>query len=129
MVFGKTIVIASLLVMICSAPANAWGKREQGFLLGAATVLTLPHLINHNRHYDESARYYNDGYYRYAPNTAYRSNTPTTVVNIEQNAPEVIYIERDDGIPMHRKVKTHNYINNKQVDHIIIERKITVVNR
>ena len=117
--FVKTMVIASLLVTICSIPANAWGKKEQGFLLGTAAALTLPHLIKH-RHYEPVY----GKYYHHAPNT---HHSPI-IINIEQSTPQIVYV-KDDNIPMHRKAKTHNYINNKQVDRITIEQKVTIVNR
>ncbi|MDR0761970.1 MAG: hypothetical protein LBF13_02840 [Campylobacteraceae bacterium] len=111
----KTMIVASLLIIACSIPANAWGKKEQGFLLGAATALTLPYLISNHR-YHEPVKHYG-GHHRYAPNTVYTHT----------NAPTIIYIENvqnDDNIPPHRRVKSHHYINNQQAD-----RKVIIINQ
>ncbi|MDR1008168.1 MAG: hypothetical protein LBL65_06360 [Campylobacteraceae bacterium] len=126
--FGKTIIMALLFVVMFSIPANAWGKKEQGFLLGAATAVTLPHLINH-RHY-EPARYYS-GHYRNRDILYARPDEPT-IINIERDAPEIIYIENvknDDNILMHRRVRTHNYLNNRQADRIIIQQRVIIIDR
>jgi hypothetical protein len=133
----KVTAIVSLLTMLCASNANAWGKKEQGFLLGAAAVLTLPHLIDSRHHYKSNVytdrRYYDGGHhYRYAPNVVHAP----TIVKVEQSKPQIIYVEtnkEDANIPMHRKIKSHNYIySDHQPTRVIIEHadgSATVVER
>ncbi|MDR0666954.1 MAG: hypothetical protein LBF71_06055 [Campylobacteraceae bacterium] len=128
----KTVVIASLLVMICTVPANAWGKKEQGFLLGAATALTLPHLLHSRPYYQSNAhigRYYHDRDRHYTPNIVHAP----TIVKVEQSRPQIIYVQTDDvSVPAHRKVKSHNYIHNNNPQRVIIEHAngaVTIVER
>ncbi|MDR2790656.1 MAG: hypothetical protein LBB59_06755 [Campylobacteraceae bacterium] len=121
----KTAAVVSLLAMLCASQANAFGKREQRLMWGAAAILTLPHLLDHRHHNSYGASYgnrhyntyggkhhynYNQGRY-YAPNVV---NTQPVVVQVEQPKPQIIYVEKaneaDAGIPMHRRVKPHNYV-------------------
>jgi hypothetical protein len=61
-----------------------------------------------NRHY------YDRGYYHY--------NAPTAPVVVKQSEPKIIYVERaKEDAPMHRRIKTHNYIYNQQPTRVIIE--------
>ncbi|MDR2081025.1 MAG: hypothetical protein LBP54_03960 [Campylobacteraceae bacterium] len=130
----KTAATVSLLAMLCASQANALGKREQRLLWGTAAVLTLPYLLSHNRHhnsyYAPSYNYnsgkhhynYNKGRY-YAPQVV---NTQPVVVQVEQPKPQIIYVEKaneaDTSVPIHRRVKPHNYIyGSNQPLRVIVE--------
>ncbi|MDR1615373.1 MAG: YrzE family protein [Campylobacteraceae bacterium] len=113
----KTAAIISLLTIFCAGYANAWSKKDQRFLWGAAVGLTLPHMLvhrHHNSYYGSTytdRHHYNYNYNRgrhYAPAVV---NTPPVVVQVEQPKPQIIYVEMDTSVPMHRKVKPHNYIH------------------
>ncbi|MDR2100456.1 MAG: hypothetical protein LBP40_06505 [Campylobacteraceae bacterium] len=123
----KTTAIISLLAMLCASSASAWGKREQNFLWGTAALITLPYLFGHHKNSTPSyidRRYYDTGRY-HAPNVVH--HTPTTIVNVEPSRPQIIYVEKvkdDNNVPIHRRVKSHNYIygsNQQQPTRVIVE--------
>jgi hypothetical protein len=125
----KTAATVSLLAMLCASHANAWGKREQRFVWGAAAVLTLPYLLNHRHHSYYGSTYTDRHYYNYdkgrhyAPNVV---NTQPIIVQVEQPRPQIIYVEKakeeDTNILIHRRAKPHNYIyGNTQSLRVIVE--------
>jgi hypothetical protein len=50
----KTTTIAATVALsiatLSAAPAQAWGKKEQGFVAGVATAIIIDELIDNNRH-------------------------------------------------------------------------------
>jgi hypothetical protein len=105
----KTIAAIALITTLAAANAQAWGKKEQGILIGAGAALMLPHLLNPNTYtYKEPVRYVEQPV-QYVYQTRYAE-------------PKVIYVEKDDGRFSHRRAKRHNYINNRGAgDKVIIE--------
>ncbi|MDR3345667.1 MAG: hypothetical protein LBS73_00690 [Campylobacteraceae bacterium] len=109
----KTIAIVSLIAMLGAVNAQAWGKKEQGILIGAGAALLLPPLLQAatTPRYSEPVRYVEQPM-RYTQ-------------RVEQ--PRVIYvdryIDRDERGFSHRTARGHNYINNQNQggDRIIIE--------
>ncbi|MDR1975930.1 MAG: hypothetical protein LBQ18_02930 [Campylobacteraceae bacterium] len=120
----KTAAIISLLTMLCAVNASAWGKKEQGILIGAAAALTLPHLLNNHRY--DSSGYYNNNF-RYSTDILYARPSAPTVVN------KVIYVEKNGNDPMHRRAKFHNYIHDQQQPtRVIVEHAdgtVTIIER
>lgn len=49
--------IAALSVSLTSAPAFAWGKKEQGFVAGVATAIIVDQLIEGSRDRNQRQRY------------------------------------------------------------------------
>lgn len=70
-----TVIIAALI----SAPAFAWGDREQGALAGAAGVLLLQHI---NRAHQAPPPPPPPQYYAPAPQPQYYAPAPSREVNI-----------------------------------------------
>ncbi|MDR1461359.1 MAG: hypothetical protein LBI78_06930 [Campylobacteraceae bacterium] len=112
----KTTVIISLAIMLSAVNANAWGKKEQGVLIGASAALLLPPLLqlgnnNRNHHYVRPTRHVQQPV-QYVQPIQYIQPQQTTYI---------IQPQKYD-FP-HRQHKNHNYINKKDYasERIIIE--------
>jgi hypothetical protein len=104
------------MIMLSSVNANAWGKKEQGILIGAGTALLLPQLLqlgNHNNRYIQQPTQYMQQPIQYVQPVQYAQPQQTTYI-IQQ--------PQKDDFPHHRQ-KSHNYINKKDYanERIIIE--------
>jgi hypothetical protein len=107
----KTVAVISLITVLSAVNANAWGKKEQGILIGAGAALLLPPLLqlgksSHNQHYMSTQPA------QYTQQIRYVEPRQTTYI---------IQPQKYDFT--HRKSKNHNYINRKDYagETIIIE--------
>jgi hypothetical protein len=95
----KTVAIVSLITMLSAVNANAWGKKEQGILIGVGAALLLPTLLaGKNTHYSEQPVQY------------------TQPIQYTQHIkpPQTTYIVKAPKYDFsHRKPKNHDYINRK----------------
>ncbi|MDR3178330.1 MAG: hypothetical protein LBT96_05045 [Campylobacteraceae bacterium] len=96
----KTAAIVSLMVMLGAANANAWGKKEQGILIGVGATLLLPPLLQIGKNsYD---RLYNQPYYVQQPIRPVQHAKP----------PQTTYIVQPQKYDFpHHRPKDHSYIN------------------
>ncbi|MDR0407776.1 MAG: hypothetical protein LBH45_02490 [Campylobacteraceae bacterium] len=115
----KTAAIV-LLAIIFSAPnANAWGKKEQGILIGAGAALLLPQLLYSENYHNRDSRYIQHQPARHTERPV-KYVQPVEYVQPQQTT-YIIQPQKYDF--SHHKQKNHNYINKKDYggERIIIE--------
>lgn len=142
----KSLIHKMLIIMILSVllpvSANAWGKREQGILIGAGlSALLLPSLMSpsNNRYYDSrnyyydrygrdyynSYSYYGNNYYdRYyaKPKVEYVKPKVTYITPPTTNNNEPVVTTTQPATMKHRQQKEHVYINKvNPSDTVVIE--------
>lgn len=112
-----TIIIISMLMVV---NANAWGKKEQGILIGAGSALFLSSFLNSGS---------NDrGYYRGYYNDRSYYNRYYVEPTVQYVKPQITYVEQPKKVVIsnpgmsHRQQKDHIYINKiNPSDTVVIE--------
>lgn len=119
----KLILIVAIVSIFTIDNAFAWGKKEQGILIGAGAALLLPSLFSHS-----NGRYYNDrNYYNYGDHNRYYNGYYEPEIRYVK--PEVTYIEPpksettvSNPTMSHRQQKQHVYVNKiNPSDTVVIE--------
>ncbi|MDR0580235.1 MAG: hypothetical protein LBG21_06500 [Campylobacteraceae bacterium] len=105
----KTAAIISLITMLSAVNANAWGKKEQGILIGVGAALLLPSLLaGKNTHYTQQPIQY------------IQPSQPVQYIK----PPQTTHIVKAQKYNFpHHKPKNHSYVNRKDYgsETIIIE--------
>ncbi|MFV0480818.1 MAG: hypothetical protein ACK5LP_02415 [Campylobacteraceae bacterium] len=125
----KTVAVVTVIAMLSVVNANAWGKKEQGVLIGASAALLLPALLNAGK----SNNYANDRVvYRTQPQVQYvqpqvqyvQPQVQYVQPQVQYVQPQTQYVQQEiqyvqPTLP-NRQVKKHTYINRPNPGEMVI---------